>query len=292
MECYFILGKGGVGKSTISILKALAFVQNEKRVTLISLDQAHNLFDIIGQTKNQLPKTLRIFEPDIEQFIKKYLQQSEQLLQKNYRYLTSLNLEHHFKVLKQTPGLEEYGLLLAFQYFFNKGEAKADVLIFDMPPTAVALKFFSLPFVSVVWLEQLLKLRNEILEKKEIISKVKFGRKKIETDAIKKNLEQQLIRYQQLADLFRNRKNCKIVLVANPDSISLAESQRIGKQLTDLNIPVSQFYLNKNKALKQPVADFSLISGAELRKLPESDKTLIGLPELMDFSRENFSDLI
>lgn len=32
MEYYFVLGKGGVGKSTISILKAIALSQQGKRL--------------------------------------------------------------------------------------------------------------------------------------------------------------------------------------------------------------------------------------------------------------------
>lgn len=292
MECYFVLGKGGVGKSTISILKAIALSQRGKKVSLISLDQAHNLFDIIGSDRKLLPKSLKIFEPDIEKFIKQYLQASEQLLQKNYRYLTALNLEHHFKILKQAPGLEEYGLLLAFRHFVDQMKDKTDAFIFDMPPTAIALKFFSLPFVSLVWIEQLLKLRTEILQKKEIISKVKLGKVEIETDAIKKNLEQQLIFYQTMTQLLKNKQQCKIVLVANPDSISLAESNRIKQQLSDLNIEIAEFYLNKYQQQQISGLNVSQVFKGKVRKIPQAEKLLIGVGALLSFLNKSVADQI
>ncbi len=289
MECYFVLGKGGVGKSTISVLKALAWAKKGKNVSLISLDQAHNLSDIIGSDRKLLPKDLNIFEPDIEQFIKQYLNSSEQLLQKNYRYLTALNLEHHFKILKQAPGLEEYGLLLAFQHFWKNRTNPSEVLIFDMPPTAIALKFFSLPFVSLVWLEQLLKLRNEILQKKEIISKVKFGKVEVETDAIKKNLEQQLASYRKIVQLLRD---CQIVLVANPDSVSLAESKRIKERLSDLNIEISEFYLNKSeKQTPNSVRDYERFA-ARVKLIPKAAIDLVGTQQLIKFLEDHETDLI
>ena len=291
MEYYFVLGKGGVGKSTISILKAIALSQQGKKVSLISLDHAHNLFDILGPNKGSLPRTLKIFEPDIEKFIKHYLQSSEQLLQKNYRYLTALNLEHHFKILKQAPGLEEYGLLLAFRHFWENRARKSEVLIFDMPPTAIALKFFSLPFVSLVWIEQLLKIRTEILQKKEIISKIKFGKAEIETDAIKKNLEQQLIFYQTMAQLLKSKHQCKIVLVANPDSVSLAESNRIKQRLFDLGIEIGEFYLNKYQK-KMPGLNVSRVFKGNVRKIPQAAGGLVGVEALSLFLNECSTELI
>ncbi len=289
MEYYFILGKGGVGKSTISLLMALSLIKKGKQAWVVSLDQAHNLFDIVATPNKKLPAELKIFEPNLDGFVAEYLHSREQLLRKNYRYLTSLNLEHHFNIIKQTPGMEEYGLILAFEHFFKKANEHKDVeaIIFDLPPTAIALKFFSFPFVSLLWLEQLLKLRNEILNKKEIISQVKFGKFEIETDAIKKNLEDQIQQFKKYITLFQNKKSCKIVLISNIDTISLAESERIVQQLQSIHLDIHKMIINKiePKAFKKNIS-LSFIDDNKLLFLPQAKKPLMGLENLIEFAKK------
>ncbi|MHB2155892.1 ArsA family ATPase [Calditrichota bacterium GD2] len=287
---YFILGKGGVGKSTVALLKALAFNAQGKTVRLVSLDQAHNLSDILGPDADKIPKELIIDEPDIDRFIKEYVRHSEALLKKNYRYLTALNLEHHFKILKYAPGMEEYGLLLAYQRYLKR--AREDILLFDMPPTALALKFFSLPFVSIIWLKQLRELRRQILEKKQIISRVKLGKKVVETDSINKNLEEQLEQYEKITQQFQNGETCRIAVVANPDSVSIAESARIIRHLEELKISVSEFFLNKGtenglKQLPLPVKE-----KIRFIFIQPSTKALVGMNVLSEFMRTCSQSLV
>ncbi len=281
MRTIFFLGKGGVGKSTLAVLSALFCARQNRKTLLLSLDRAHNLFDILGSDFAAITN-LTVSEADIDHFIKKYLKQTEQLLRQNYRYLTALNLEKHFKVLRFSPGMEEYGLLLAYNHFLK--ESSDEILLVDMPPTALALKFFNLPPVSLLWLEQLLNLRNEILQKKEIITRVKFGKKEIETDRIKSNLQKQIDFYQKLQKHFQNPEQCKINVVTNPDSVSMAETNRILKFLKEIGIVGAQTVINK--------APFSetgkrVSEGAQQIQLPEAENPLIGKANLTKYLAEN-----
>jgi arsenite-transporting ATPase len=54
----FFLGKGGVGKSTISALTAI-YLSELQTIELHSLDQAHNLGDLLGQKLDNNPKKIR-----------------------------------------------------------------------------------------------------------------------------------------------------------------------------------------------------------------------------------------
>ena len=58
-----------------------------------------------------------------------------------------------------------------------------------MAPTALTLRFFSLPFITLIWLEELLTLRSQIYKKKEIISKIKIAGREIEQDRVKSQAE-------------------------------------------------------------------------------------------------------
>ncbi len=289
MRTIFFLGKGGVGKSTLSILSGLWLAHQQKEVAVISLDRAHNLNDILGRAP--LPDGLNVVEANLDEFVQAYLKETEKQLRRNYTYLTALNLENHFKVLRYAPGMEEFALLLAFQRY-SASFSKKDYLIFDMPPTALALKFFGLPAVSLVWLEQLLHLREEILEKKEIISSVKLGRKVLETDKIKNNLQKQKERYERLLQFFRNTGQCKINIVSNDDSVSLAESERIAEFFRELFIEPHALIVNKQRGegLSEENISETLQPITQIT-LPAERVPLIGKETLQRFLNKNYAKI-
>ena len=177
----FFLGKGGVGKSTSSALTAVAAAQAGKKVLLVSLDPAHNQSDIfeskLSDKPRKIDKQLRVSELDLNKWVRLYLKGVEEQVRETYKYLTALNLEHYFKIIKYSPGIEEYALLMAYEHLTQKHN-DMDYIVFDMPPTALTLRFFELPKISLLWLNQLLNLRNEILKKREIISTIKVGKKR------------------------------------------------------------------------------------------------------------------
>ena len=137
--------KGGVGKSTTSSLSALKLAREGHNVLLVSLDPAHNQADIFDTELTGKPASmadnLRVAQADIDKWIKEYIKGVERQIKANYTYQTAFNLEKHLNVVKHSPGIEEYGLLLAFQHY-RKQYPDADVILYDMPPTALTLKFF------------------------------------------------------------------------------------------------------------------------------------------------------
>jgi arsenite-transporting ATPase len=161
-ELHFFIGKGGVEKSTTSALTATHVSQNANDTLLVSMDPAHNQGDIFQQGFSEKPRKihdhLSIKEVDVDHWIKKYLKETEKTIQRTYSYEGAFNLQKYFHVLQFSPGLEEYALLLAFEDIIHTSKNK-DVIIFDMAPTALTLRFFSLPFITLVWLEALSKLR-------------------------------------------------------------------------------------------------------------------------------------
>lgn len=243
------MGKGGVGKSTISSLHALENSNKGRQVLIASLDPAHNLSDIFqltfGDKPSKITENLTGIEINLNGWIKKYLNQIELKLKNTYRYLSALNLEKHFNIIRYSPGIEEYALLLAYEFIIRKFEEK-DIIIFDMPPTALTLKFFSLPSLSLLWLEKLIQLRNEIIEKREILTKIKFGKSDIETDKILNSLSDQIKLYSKINSSFHNKDQTQFNLVINPDQLSLSESQLILNRLKELNLEVNQIILNKS----------------------------------------------
>ncbi len=275
----FFLGKGGVGKSTSSALTALAGAQKGVSVLLVSLDPAHNQSDIFETRLSDKPKrinrNLYVSELDLEKWIRKYLRGVEDQVKRSYKYLTAMNLEHYFDVIKYSPGIEEYALLNAYEHILKEHKDK-DYIIFDMPPTALTLKFFELPQISLTWLEQLLKLRQEILKKREIITTIKIGKKDFQSDKIITKLDAQISGYEKIKSIFSDPQKTRINLVLNPDKLSLNESLLIVRRLKDSALSVNRLFLNK---YNQENSTYIVNSFPEtpMLKLPVSEHPLLGL---------------
>ena len=161
----FFIGKGGVGKSTVSAITSVHFSSMSKDTLLVSMDPAHNQRDIFlmdfSKKLTKMGDHLAVTEIDTDYWIKKYLKETQDHIKKTYLYESAFNLQNYFNVLQFSPGLEEYALLLAFENIVHTIKDK-EIIVFDMAPTAMTLRFFSMPFITLIWLEKLLLLRSKI----------------------------------------------------------------------------------------------------------------------------------
>jgi len=99
----FFMGKGGVGKSTLSALYSVFLAKKGFRVLLVSLDPAHNLSDIfekkLGNRPVDIAAGLSAIEIDQEKWIKIYLKDIRQHINRTYSYLTAFNLDKYFGII-------------------------------------------------------------------------------------------------------------------------------------------------------------------------------------------------
>ena len=254
MKTLFFTGKGGVGKSTLAAAAAWQLSQ-KSRVLIVSLDPAHNLGDIFGLAmhgrQKRFSESLVLREVNLQQLSEDYLRQETEVLCSSYSYLKTLNLDHYFSTLKYTPGIEEYALLTSISRTLRE-DAGYDYIIFDTPPTGLTLRFLALPQVSITWIDRLMSIRRQILEKRHTIHRIKGTMSSRETvlnysedeDDILKRLRLLNDRYQALSRYLRG-EDCHLVLVFNPDTLSLKESDRLIEGLRDLDIPLRLLIDNK-----------------------------------------------
>ncbi|MEF2231296.1 MAG: ArsA family ATPase [Pseudodesulfovibrio sp.] len=282
-RCFFHVGKGGVGKSTSSALAALHLARTGRTVVLVSLDPAHNQCDIFATDLGEKPRELRpgllAAQADTDAWMARYLRGVEDQMRRTYTYQTAFNLEKHMGIIRHSPGIEEYGLLLAFRHYRDK-HPDADVIIYDMPPTALSMKFFHLPALSLLWIGELTKLRGEILKRKEIITKIQLGKATMETDKISCRLSEQQAGFRELAELFRTPETCRLHIVVNPDTLSFAEAERVHAQLSGMDIAPAGVIMNKADANCAWKHTSQLFREHEVHKLPLSETPLIGLTAL------------
>jgi arsenite-transporting ATPase len=290
----FFIGKGGVGKSTISAITSVHLANSGLDTLLVSMDPAHNQRDIFEIDFSEKPRRiahrLLVKEADADYWTKKYLKATEEHIKNTYTYQSAFNLQHYFKVLQYSPGLEEYALLLSFEDTIHTYKGK-DVIVFDMAPTALTLRFFSLPFITLIWLNELLKLRKTIYQKKEIISKIKIGKKEFERDRVKSKLEILIYNYQQLRELFLS-DTAKVNLVMNDDSLSFSEAVRIRQRLNDIGMNLHRVVINKAQSEEIPEEIRIEFKHQKINMFPYSSKRLLGLQtitEYIDANKEIFT---
>ena len=254
MKSLFFTGKGGVGKSTLS--SAFGYQLSEKgyKVLIVSLDPAHNLGDIFGIKLNskeyKFADNLSLAEIDLAKASKKYLKENTKVFEEVYGYLKVLNLDRYFNILKYTPGMEENAALIEVERIFSEGE-KYDFIIFDTPPTGITLRILALPSITINWIEQLIGIRKQILDKRYTIKRVRGGEADPEKlkysesdDKVIMKLYRMLEKYSNLDSLLKNKDNT-VSVVFNPDFLSMKESERLIQSLDELNIPLRLTFNNK-----------------------------------------------
>lgn len=291
LQTIFFLGKGGTGKSTAAALMAIALAARGQKAILASFDDAHNQADIFKSPLSHIPVSLTpcldALQIDREREIKKYLKKTARSVKKNYTYLTAFNLDHYFDVLKYAPGMEEYALISAFKTLQNQYD-RHDYLIIDMPPTALSLRFFNLPALSLVWMDQLEKLRLEIQEKKEIISRIKWGGREFERDRILTGIRE--IREDCLAvrDVFKDPLRSLLFVVFNSDVLAMAETRRITKQLRAWNIQIRGLICNhRTREDTDGEPKENAFPSMPVLHMPFSPSPLVGLPGLNQYAHRN-----
>lgn len=268
MEIVFFTGKGGVGKSTNAAVFSVKKALTGKSVLLNSIDPAHNLHDIFHKKFRQKPISLlpglRVMETDLAHWVKRYLQQTEDAFKELYRYMEAFNLHKYFSVLQYSPGIEEYAVLLALEDTIRNNPG-VDYIVFDTPPTALTLRFLSLPKVSLVWLRELLSFRQKILDKKEIVTRIKHGNTTVQQDPVMKRIEELVVRYKTLETLLYDHEKTSVHIVLNQDQLSLSESKDIYKELHELGMYIPRIIINKfngdrdySKTLLQNFTDMTI----------------------------------
>ncbi len=267
MKTLFFTGKGGVGKSTLSAAASWQLAEKGMRVLTVSFDPAHNLGDIfhvnLGHRKKRFKKTnLYLQETDLEKSAQEYLDHSMDLMKEVYSYARAFNMERYFKVLKYSPGVEEYAALTSLETILRKEKDNFDYIVFDTPPTGLTLRILALPAITINWIDRLTGIRREILDKRHTVHNItgKFNETQLkipykeEDDPVMKKLLEMRSRYQVVQELLQSGDN-SIGVVFNPDLLSLRESERLFKGLLELGLPLRVVFNNKVGKNNEKLAD-------------------------------------
>ncbi|NJE41887.1 ArsA family ATPase [Thermococcus sp. GR7] len=288
----FVIGKGGVGKTTTSASLAVALAKKGYKTLIISLDPAHNLGDVFMVRLNDKPKKLMenlyASELDMDKLIKAYLKHLEKNLKHMYRYLTVINLEKYFEVLSYSPGIEEYATLEAIREILIEGD-KWDVIVFDTPPTGLTLRVLALPKISLIWADKLIGIRKKILERRRAIAKIQGEQKftiegeeftlpkEEKEDAVMQELKAYREEVAFVEKVITDPNKTSVVAVMNPETLPLYETERAYESLKKFRVPFNLIVVNKVITLGKDIPELKVKLEAQGRVLKEIERKFKGI---------------
>jgi arsenite/tail-anchored protein-transporting ATPase len=153
-ELAFFIGKGGVGKTTVSAAYAVraALQPRKPNVLLISTDPAHSLSDVLdhelGSEQRRVPvnsrRSLTVWEIDSDRLFQQFLREHKQELVQIIAQGSFFTAQEISSLLDTAlPGMSEIAALLAIQEVLESGEYSTVVV--DTAPFGHTLRLFSLP---------------------------------------------------------------------------------------------------------------------------------------------------
>jgi len=145
MRIILYLGKGGVGKTTVSAATATAIARNGKRVLIMSTDVAHSLADALGVELT--PKPVEV-EKNLYAMEVNVLAEIRENWHELYSYFSAILVndgasEVVAEELAVVPGMEE---MISLRHIWKAAKSgNYDVIVVDAAPTGETMRLLGMP---------------------------------------------------------------------------------------------------------------------------------------------------
>ncbi len=291
----FFGGKGGVGKTTCATAWALQRAQPQNRILLISTDPAHSLGDLLGRRLSGGPLAITPELDAIELTPEAALADYIAEVKTNLRELSSPELragaEQQADLAAAAPGAQEAALFEAMVRCILDLGPRYDELIFDTAPTGHTLQLLSLPETMAIWTEAMLARRRE----SQTAWRERDTTPASPEDRAAAILERRRLRFETVRTLFTDADRTRFIPVLNPDALSVDETRRMVRQLTDRGVRVPLLLVNR-VIPKTAEGDFAVaLRATQSRHLEAIDRSFSHLKRWrIDYSSreiQSFDDL-
>ena len=244
----FVIGKGGVGKTTVAAALALhrAAKSPRKRVLLLSTDPAHSLADVLQTKLSDRPRKLPVrgivyarhldSGAAVDEFLAAQREGILHILESG-----SLFTRDEIAPLLDSalPGMAEVAALLAIHDLLS---STYDEVIVDTAPMGHTLRLFELP----AHLERFLRLL-EVAGSRDAVLAAHFGGRATENPYLAS--WQEIVA--QVAKAL-DAEHARLLLVSSPEPFSLNESLRAREQLRNASVPMEIGEIVLNRAVREP----------------------------------------
>jgi len=242
----FFGGKGGVGKTVLAGMSALWFAQQGRRTLLASTNPVHSLSglldrDVFGRhTPVEGVENLWAFEIDTREAIERSKREIRDKIQWFLKFAEiSTKAEEFIEAATTNPAFEESAMFENMVDLMFAGEY--DVYVFDTAPTANARRLLGMSKVYGLWVNKMVKSREEAQTLREALS---FSKKK-EEDPLMEYLLSFRSRIEHARDLLTDPQKTAFFFVTLPEALPIAVIRRFIAWFTDFGIPVGGVIVNQ-----------------------------------------------
>ena len=256
----FFGGKGGVGKTGMAGVTAVALARKGKRTLLASTNPVHSLSGLLEQDVfgKHVPvegvENLSAYEIDTREAIERSKKEIKEKVQWFLKFaeISSKQADEFVEAATMNPAFEESAMFENMVDLMFKDEYEA--YVFDTAPTANARRLLGMSKVYGLWVNKMMKSREEAQSLRELLS---FTKKK-EEDPLMQYLVDFRERIGHAKELLTDPEKTAFFFVTLPEALPIAVIRRFINWFTDFGIPVGGVIVNQVIEVDDPdrVPDF------------------------------------
>jgi arsenite-transporting ATPase len=277
----FLAGKGGVGKTTsaVSIALQLAARNPNNRYTVISVDPAHTLRDVFAQQKP--PANLAVETIDTKEKWRRFRDSLGEEIDRAIGAITpgGMTVAYDAEAMKKLveiapPGADELFAITRLADLIVD-DAQSGIIV-DTAPTGHFLRLIDLPKTAGEWVREFMRI---LLRYRELIPAGSLAEELIRASRALHALEETM-----------QSDATRVIVVARPERIVIAESQRLIAEVEMRGMRVGGIIANyvtpeNDCACDQSLRGFEQEALAQLGRedvveIERRDAPVIGLAEL------------
>lgn len=242
----FFGGKGGVGKTVLAGATAMWFARQGKHTLLASTNPVHSLTSLLDQDVFGKPTPvagvpdLIAFEIDTRDTIERSKREIREKINWFLKFADiKTKAEEFVESATMNPAFEESAM---FENMIDlMFEDKYEVYVFDTAPTANARRLLGMSSVYSMWVNKMVKSREEARSLRDLLS---YSRKKEEKDPLMEYLLNFRERMHHAKELLTNPDLTAFYFITLPEALPIAVITRFINWFNEFGIPVGGVVVN------------------------------------------------
>ena len=241
-------GKGGLGKTTFSAATAYWLASQGHRVLVFSVDPQASLSDIFerdifGKGAVEITHNLWAQEVDADRHIQAYQDEIRHKILDMYGFeRVPEEIEQYIQAASAEPAMEESAIFDAVVDIVVTGEY--DYYIYDLVPLGHALYYLSMAKIYDEWINKITKLREEMREYEEMVSRLK-RQKDTEEDHILSELLYIRGRINASSRILTDKDKTAFYFVVVPEKMIILDTQKAAGLFSQFDVPISGYIVNR-----------------------------------------------